>query len=55
MVVAHWVEVLATKASASGSSGAGSSGTVLECSVTVPGTKGATLALTSAAGSFVVV
>jgi hypothetical protein len=49
MVVAHWVEVLATKASASGSSG-----TVLECSVTVPGTKGATLALASAAGSFVV-
>jgi hypothetical protein len=49
-VAAHWVEVLAAETSASGSSGI-----VLESSVVVPGTKGATLTLAFAVGSTVVV
>jgi hypothetical protein len=50
MVAAHWVEVLAAEASVSGDSDV-----VLESSVAVPGTEGATLALTSVASSSVVV
>jgi hypothetical protein len=49
MVVAHWVMVLAAKAFAPRSSSI-----VLESSVAVPGTKGATLAMASAAGSSMV-
>jgi hypothetical protein len=49
MVATHWVEVLATKASAPGCSGI-----VLESSVAASGTEGTTLALASAAGSSVV-
>jgi hypothetical protein len=48
-VAAHWVEMVATEASASRCSGV-----ELESSVVVSGTKGLTLALASAAGSFVV-
>jgi hypothetical protein len=47
MVVAHWVEVVAVEASASGSSDVG-----LENSVTASEIEGATLVLASAAGSF---
>jgi hypothetical protein len=49
MVVEQWVEVLAAEASTFGNSGV-----VLESPVSVYGTKGATLALASAAGSSVV-
>jgi hypothetical protein len=49
-VAAHWVEVLAAEASTSGSLDI-----VLESLVTLPGTKGATLALAYAVGSSVVV
>jgi hypothetical protein len=48
-VAAHWVEVLATEASASGSSGV-----VLESSIAVSGTEGMTLALASVPGASVV-
>jgi hypothetical protein len=50
MVAAHWVEVLTTEACASGSSSI-----VLESSVAVSGTEGATLALAFVASSSVVV
>jgi hypothetical protein len=50
MVAAHWVKVLAAETTAFGSSVI-----VLESSVIVSGTEGATLALTSAVGSSVVV
>jgi hypothetical protein len=46
MVAAHWVEVVAAEVSASGNSAV-----VLECSVAVPETEGAALALASAVGS----
>jgi hypothetical protein len=46
MVAAHWVEVVAAEVSASGNSAV-----MLKCSVVVPETKGATLALASVAGS----
>jgi hypothetical protein len=46
----HWVEVLAIEASASRSLGI-----VLECSVAVPGTEGATVALASMTASSMVV
>jgi hypothetical protein len=46
MVAARWVEVVATKASSSGSSDIG-----LESSVAASETEGATLALASVAGS----
>jgi hypothetical protein len=46
MVAAHWVEVVAAEVSASGNSAE-----MLECSVTVPETEGAALALASVAGS----
>jgi hypothetical protein len=46
MVVAHWVEVVAIEASASGSSDVG-----LDSSVAASETEGATLALASVAGS----
>jgi hypothetical protein len=49
MVDAHWVEVLTAVTSAFGSSGV-----VLESSVTVSGTEGTTLACASVAGSSVV-
>jgi hypothetical protein len=49
-VAAHWVMVLAIEASAFGSSGV-----VLESSVVVPETEGATLALASTADSSMVV
>jgi hypothetical protein len=46
MIDAHWVEVVAVEASASGSSDVG-----LESSVAALETEGATLALASVAGS----
>jgi hypothetical protein len=46
MVAAHWVEVVAVEAFASGSSDVG-----LESSVTASETEGAALALASVAGS----
>jgi hypothetical protein len=46
MVIAHWVEVVAVEASASGSSDVG-----LESSVAASENEGATLALASVAGS----
>jgi hypothetical protein len=46
MVAAHWVEVVAVEASASGSSNVG-----LESSVVVSETEGEALALASVAGS----
>jgi hypothetical protein len=49
MVASHWVVVLAAEASTSGRSGV-----VLESLVAVPGTEGAILALTFAAGSSIV-
>jgi hypothetical protein len=49
-VAAHWVEVLDVEASVPGSSGV-----MLESSVAASKTKGATLALASAASSSVVV
>jgi hypothetical protein len=50
MVAAHWVDVVAVEASASGSSDAG-----LESSVAVSETEGAALALASVVGSSVVI
>jgi hypothetical protein len=50
MVAAHWVEVVAIEASASGGSGV-----ALESSVAASETEGATLALASAASSSVVI
>jgi hypothetical protein len=50
MVAAHWVEVVAVEASASGSSDIG-----LESSVAASETEGAALALASVAGSSVVI
>jgi hypothetical protein len=50
MVVAHWVKVLAAKASTSGSLGV-----VLKSLVAVSQIEGATLTLASVAGSSVVV
>jgi hypothetical protein len=46
MVTAHWVEVVAVEASASGGSGV-----VLESSIAASETEGVTLALASVAGS----
>jgi hypothetical protein len=49
MIDTRWVEVVAVETSASGGSGVG-----LESSVAASETEGATLALASVAGSFVV-
>jgi hypothetical protein len=50
MVATHWVEMIASVTSASGSEGV-----VLESLVTIPRTEGATIALAPAVGSSVVV
>jgi hypothetical protein len=50
MVATRWVNVVAVEASTSGSSGV-----VLESSVTTSETEGAALALASTAGSFLVI